>query len=263
MSRRNRTTEHVKAITCPRCNGSEFSKAGIVKEKQRYRCKCGYNFRLEIPKSSDEIKINKAYHKYMKTNWSIQRIADDADLEYSTLYKWMREPYCKNPRNQWNPFAKSGQTKTYFNEIEKGIAKYETLNLLVRYFKNQASVYVIGEGESKFRAKIFTLCNPRHNGAGGTEFKLLLHLANNEIAEDYVGESAFGNRVATLDKNIVCIHKVTIEEFFEVVMGQDEFSEYGIESLLQQYYKGVEIVKNKKRILRLSKVYNKKKLKTQ
>ena len=54
---------------CPKCYGKECTKKGIVKNKQRYRCKrCKYNFtRSTCWKYSDEIR-QKALKLYLEGN---------------------------------------------------------------------------------------------------------------------------------------------------------------------------------------------------
>ena len=50
-------------MRCPKCKCEGYQKDGVVKGKQRYRCKeCGYNYRTEKYYTDEEKKAALRYH---------------------------------------------------------------------------------------------------------------------------------------------------------------------------------------------------------
>ena len=76
---------------CPKCYGKECTKNGIVKNKQRYRCKkCKYNFtRSTCWKYSDEIR-QKAIKLYLEGN-GFRRIERLIHVSHMSVINWVRQ----------------------------------------------------------------------------------------------------------------------------------------------------------------------------
>ena len=55
-------------MNCPKCQSTEKVKSGIVKDKQRYKCKsCSYNYTVEIKSTAKPKSIKKdALHLYLE-----------------------------------------------------------------------------------------------------------------------------------------------------------------------------------------------------
>ena len=64
--------------SCPNCSSTNFVKAGVVKNRQRYRCKdCNYFFTVgKLGKQIDDYYVNKALQLYLEglTYREIERI---------------------------------------------------------------------------------------------------------------------------------------------------------------------------------------------
>ena len=58
----------MKAIACPKCGGEALIKSGIVKSRQRFRCKaCNYFFTvLKEGKNIDPYYVIKALQLYIE-----------------------------------------------------------------------------------------------------------------------------------------------------------------------------------------------------
>jgi transposase-like protein len=68
----------MKQIVCPKCKSQELIKSGVIKERQRFRCKqCGYSFTvLKEGKNIDPYYVIKALQLYIEgvTYREIERI---------------------------------------------------------------------------------------------------------------------------------------------------------------------------------------------
>jgi len=63
---------------CPNCQSTRFTKAGVLNERQRYKCKsCNYYFTVgKLGKKIDDYYVNKALQLYLEglTYREIERI---------------------------------------------------------------------------------------------------------------------------------------------------------------------------------------------
>lgn len=78
--------------TCPSC-ASEFNvKSGIVKGRQRYRCKdCGYHFTVaKQGKSIDDYYVNKALQLYLE-GLSYREIERILGVSHVSVINWVRK----------------------------------------------------------------------------------------------------------------------------------------------------------------------------
>jgi transposase-like protein len=88
----------MKAIHCPKCQSEDYVKSGVVKERQRYRCKqCGYFFTvMKQGKSIDPYYVVKALQLYIEgvTLREIERILG---VSHVSVMNWVRQYHIKRP----------------------------------------------------------------------------------------------------------------------------------------------------------------------
>ena len=59
-------------MQCPKCSSEKRIKSGIIKERQRYKCKeCGYNYAVELKSTAKPLSLKKqALHLFwFSFNW--------------------------------------------------------------------------------------------------------------------------------------------------------------------------------------------------
>ncbi|MBL7702333.1 MAG: IS1 family transposase [Ferruginibacter sp.] len=90
----------MKQIACPKCNSQELIKSGVVKGRQRYRCKpCGFSFTvLKEGKSIDPYYVIKALQLYIEgvTYREIERILG---ISHVSVMNWVKKFNIKAPDN--------------------------------------------------------------------------------------------------------------------------------------------------------------------
>lgn len=88
----------MKTIACPKCQSNAYVKSGVVKERQRYRCKdCGYFFTvMKQGKSIDPYYVVKALQLYIEgvTLREIERILG---VSHVSVMNWVRQYHIKRP----------------------------------------------------------------------------------------------------------------------------------------------------------------------
>lgn len=88
----------MKTIICPKCQSDDYVKSGVVKERQRFRCKaCGYFFTvLKQGKSIDPYYVVKALQLYIEgvTLREIERILG---VSHVSVMNWVRQYHIKRP----------------------------------------------------------------------------------------------------------------------------------------------------------------------
>lgn len=90
----------MKQIACPKCNSQLLIKSGVVKGRQRYRCKpCSFSFTvLKEGKSIDPYYVIKALQLYIEgvTLREIERILG---ISHVSVMNWVRKYNIKAPEN--------------------------------------------------------------------------------------------------------------------------------------------------------------------
>ena len=90
----------MKQIACPKCQSQELIKSGVIKERQRFRCKlCGYSFTvLKEGKSIDPYYVIKALQLYIEgvTFREIERILG---VSHVSVMNWVKKYNIKTPEN--------------------------------------------------------------------------------------------------------------------------------------------------------------------
>lgn len=104
---------------CPNCQSPRFTKAGILKERQRYKCKsCGYFFTVgKLGKQIDDYYVNKALQLYLEglTYREIERILG---VSHVSVMNWVRKYNIKRPyKGSYHPSYKilnAAELQKYF-----------------------------------------------------------------------------------------------------------------------------------------------------
>ena len=79
---------------CKRCQSEKVVKNGIVRKKQRYKCKeCGYNFVLGDDRTFPKMPALKALCVllYALSKGSYNMLGKLLDRDRSLIYRWLRE----------------------------------------------------------------------------------------------------------------------------------------------------------------------------
>lgn len=93
---------------CPKCQSIEAIKAGIVQNRQRYKCKtCGYHYSVDkVGKRIPDYYQIKALQLYIEglTYREIERILG---ISHVTVMNWVRSAKLKRPvQSQYHPTYK-------------------------------------------------------------------------------------------------------------------------------------------------------------
>ncbi len=90
----------MKQIACPKCTSEEVAKSGVVKGRQRYRCKqCNYFFTvMKEGKKIDPYYVIKALQLYIEgvTLREIERILG---ISHVSVLNWVKKYNIKAPEN--------------------------------------------------------------------------------------------------------------------------------------------------------------------
>jgi transposase-like protein len=90
----------MKQIACPKCTCEEVAKSGVVKGRQRYRCKqCNYFFTvMKEGKKIDPYYVIKALQLYIEgvTLREIERILG---ISHVSVLNWVKKYNIKAPEN--------------------------------------------------------------------------------------------------------------------------------------------------------------------
>ncbi len=93
---------------CPNCQSSQFIKAGIVKQRQRYKCKkCNYYFTVnKTGKEIDKYFVNKALQLYLE-GLSYREIERILGVSHVSVMNWVKKYHIKRPyRQDYHPTYK-------------------------------------------------------------------------------------------------------------------------------------------------------------
>ena len=90
----------MKQIACPKCQSQELIKSGVIKKRQRFRCKkCAYSFTvLKEGKKIDPYYVIKALQLYIEgvTFREIERILG---ISHVSVMNWVKKYNIKAPEN--------------------------------------------------------------------------------------------------------------------------------------------------------------------
>lgn len=112
---------------CPQCDSNNISRNGIVKEKQRYKCKdCGYNFTVEkLGKSIETYFVIKALQLYLE-GFSFREIERLLGISHVSVMNWVRKYNITIP-NRKNTYKPTTSILTYA-ELKEFYANRENLH---------------------------------------------------------------------------------------------------------------------------------------
>lgn len=90
----------MKINHCPNCNSDTSIKSGVIKNRQRYKCKtCGYFYTVnKLGKKIDDYYVNKALQLYLEglTYREIERILG---ISHVSIMNWVKKYNIKRPFN--------------------------------------------------------------------------------------------------------------------------------------------------------------------
>ncbi|TCP22644.1 Homeodomain-like domain-containing protein [Tenacibaculum skagerrakense] len=109
--------------SCPNCNSEEVIKSGIIKNRQRYKCKkCSYYFTVnKLGKKIDDYYVNKALQLYLEglTYREIERILG---VSHVSVLNWVKKYNIKRPYSgNYHPTYKilsASELSKYFQNTE-------------------------------------------------------------------------------------------------------------------------------------------------
>lgn len=113
----------MKQIACPKCQSQSLIKSGVIKERQRFRCKeCSYSFTvLKEGKNIDPYYVIKALQLYIEgvTFREIERILG---ISHVSVMNWVRKYGIRAPENyEYRPTYKvltHAELLGFFNDKE-------------------------------------------------------------------------------------------------------------------------------------------------
>jgi hypothetical protein len=116
----------MKINLCPNCNSESYIKSGVIKDRQRYKCKdCGYFFTVnKLGKKIDDYYVNKALQLYLEglTYREIERILG---VSHVSIMNWVKKYNIKRPyRTDYHPTYKILNA----NELSKFFQNSENLS---------------------------------------------------------------------------------------------------------------------------------------
>lgn len=88
----------MKIESCPNCSSNQYVKSGVVKDRQRYKCKkCGYYFTVnKIGKQIDSYYVNKALQLYLE-GLSYREIERILGISHVSIINWVKKYNIKRP----------------------------------------------------------------------------------------------------------------------------------------------------------------------
>jgi transposase-like protein len=112
----------MEILACPKCQGSQIIKSGVINSKQRYLCKkCKYFFTVnKLGKKIDEYYVTKALQLYLE-GLSYREIERIIGVSHVTISNWVKSFNVKKPSH-----ANYHPTYKIFNHLE-----------LIEYIKNK------------------------------------------------------------------------------------------------------------------------------
>jgi transposase-like protein len=111
--------------SCPKCQSDQRIKAGIIQDRQRYRCKaCGYHYTVQKDgKKIDDYYVTKAIQLYVE-GVSYREIERLLGISHVSVMNWVRAYKIKKPaKTQYHPTYKI----VTYAELNKMISNRENL----------------------------------------------------------------------------------------------------------------------------------------
>jgi len=113
----------MKINHCPNCSSDTYIKSGVIKNRQRYKCKaCGYFYTVnKLGKKIDDYYVNKALQLYLEglTYREIERILG---ISHVSIMNWVKKYNIKRPYNSdYHPTYKilnANELSNYFQDTQ-------------------------------------------------------------------------------------------------------------------------------------------------
>jgi|TARA_R110002124_G_scaffold73458_5_gene197110 transposase-like protein len=88
----------MEILACPKCQGNQITKSGVINSKQRYLCKkCNYFFTVnKIGKKIDDYYVTKALQLYLE-GLSFREIERIIGVSHVTVSNWVKSFNIKKP----------------------------------------------------------------------------------------------------------------------------------------------------------------------
>ena len=88
-------------IICPKCRSDQYTKSGIISNRQRYRCKsCGYHFTVQkLGKKVDDYYVTKAIQLYLE-GVSYREIERILGISHVSVMNWVKQNKITRPENR-------------------------------------------------------------------------------------------------------------------------------------------------------------------
>ena len=99
---------YMDILACPKCQGNQIIKSGIISNKQRYLCKkCNYFFTVnKIGKKIDDYYVTKALQLYLE-GLSYREIERIIGVSHVTVSNWVKSFNIKKPsQSNYHPTYK-------------------------------------------------------------------------------------------------------------------------------------------------------------
>ncbi len=109
--------------SCPNCNSEDFIKSGIIKNRQRYKCKkCNYYFTVnKVGKKIDDYYVNKSLQLYLE-GLSYREIERILGISHVSIMNWVKKYAIKRPyKSNYHPTYKilnATELVSYFQNTE-------------------------------------------------------------------------------------------------------------------------------------------------
>ena len=90
----------MKKPICPKCNGEEYTKSGIVNSRQRYKCTtCNYHYSVNKDgKNTDPYYIIKGLQLYLE-GISLREIERIIGVSHVTVRNWVKKYFVSTPKS--------------------------------------------------------------------------------------------------------------------------------------------------------------------
>jgi len=87
--------------SCPKCNSKDITKAGIIDDRQRYKCKeCNYHFTVAKSGKSTDIQIVKRALQLYLEGLSYREIESLIEVSHVSVMNWVKKYKIQRPSGQ-------------------------------------------------------------------------------------------------------------------------------------------------------------------
>ena len=87
--------------SCPKCNSKDITKAGIIDDRQRYKCKeCNYHFTVAKSGKSTDIQIVKRALQLYLEGLSYREIESLLEVSHVSVMNWVKKYKIQRPSGQ-------------------------------------------------------------------------------------------------------------------------------------------------------------------